>query len=108
MPADSAVPPWATSNNFSSITRTDDELSIVCPSENVPQQYRDAIQWVCFKLEGPFPFSSVGILESFIAPLADAKIPIFAVSTYETDYVLVKEEDAERAIEVLQNAGHLI
>jgi uncharacterized protein len=107
LPVDSENPQWATSHNsFSSITRTADELSIVCPSENVPQPFRDKTEWACFKLEGPFSFSAVGILASLLIPLADARIPIFAISTFDTDYVLVKEEDAERATEALQQAGH--
>lgn len=58
------------------------------------------------KLEGPFPFSLTGVLSSFLAPLAENKIPIFAMSTFDTDYVLVKEVDVERAVSALQAAGH--
>lgn len=107
LPADSAVPAWATSDDhFSSITRTADELSIVASFDNVPVEYRHDPQWTCFKLEGPFPFSSVGVLSSFIVPLGEAEIPIFAVSTFDTDYVLVKQEDADSAVRALKMAGH--
>ena len=91
---------------FCSITRTDDELSIICLLENLPEEHRGEIPWTCFKLEGPFSFSAVGVLNSFIAPLAQAEIPIFAVSTYDTDYVLLSEADAEQAIEALRRANH--
>jgi hypothetical protein len=107
LPPDASAPPWATSDaRFSSITRTADELSIVCPLENVPQEHQPQVRWICLRVEGTFSFSEVGILTSFIAPLAEAGIPIFAVSTHDTDYVLVREEDAKRTLEVLKKAGH--
>jgi hypothetical protein len=61
---------------------------------------------MCLKLEGPFPFSVTGILLSFIQPLSDNAIPIFAVSTFDTDYVLIQEEFSEKALSILQQAGH--
>jgi hypothetical protein len=107
LPADAAIPAWAIlGSSFSSITRTADELSIVCPLENVPGEHQPQLRWTCLKLEGPFPFSEVGILSSFISPLAGAGIPIYAVSTYDTDYLLVKEQDTTRALQVLKRAGH--
>jgi hypothetical protein len=107
LPADASTPAWAMQGDgFNSITRTADELSIVCPLENVPEEHRPRLRWTCFRLEGPLSFSEVGVLSSFISPLAEAGIPIFAVSTYETDYVLVQEQDAMRALTVLKNAGH--
>ena len=66
----SPVPDWATKADFTSITRTDDELSIVCPSANLPADVQSRFRWICLNLEGPFPFSQTGILLSFIAPLS--------------------------------------
>jgi hypothetical protein len=103
---DAAVPDWATKGGFTSITRTADELSIVCPTENLPRNVSSPHRWICLKLEGPFPFSQTGILLSFIGPLSSNGIPIFAISTYDTDYVLIQEEFAGMALEVLQAAGH--
>jgi uncharacterized protein len=91
---------------LTSVTRTGNELSIVCPLESVPQDRKPETAWVCFALLGPFSFSEVGILDSFISPLAEHGIPIFALSTYDTDYVLVREPDANRAIEIVEKAGH--
>lgn len=109
LPANAPLPPWAlASEDFVSITRTADELSIVCPAESVPADLRSQLYWTCLKIEGPFAFSQVGILASFLDPLAVAGIPIFAVSTYDTDYVLVQEADADRAIETLKKAGHTL
>ena len=90
----------------SRITRTTEELSIVCPVSQAPQNAKCELPWICFKLEGPFPFSLTGVLASVIDPLAQSGIPIFAISTFDTDYVLVKEEFAESALKTLQAAGH--
>jgi hypothetical protein len=106
LPATGSVPAWAQSGSFSSITRTSDELSIVCAEETVPPDVTSERGWVCFKLEGPFPFSMTGILASFVAPLAAADISLFAIATFDTDYVLVKLEAADKALEALDRAGH--
>jgi hypothetical protein len=100
------VPEWTTHGEFTSITRTSDELSVVCLSENVPPEIRPPQRWVCLKLQGPFPFSLTGVLLSFIEPLSSNKIPIFAISTYDTDYVLIQEEFGRAALDQLQKAGH--
>jgi hypothetical protein len=104
----SDVPPpdWATRGEFTSITRTSDELSIVCPTDSIPRDIAPGPPWICLQLEGPFPFSQTGILLSFIEPLSNNHIPIFAISTYDTDYVLVQEEFVARALEFLRLAGH--
>jgi hypothetical protein len=100
------VPEWATQGEFTSVTRTTDELSIVCPIENLPAEVSSPLRWLCLKLEGPFPFSQTGVLLSFIEPLSSKGIPIFAIATYDTDYVLVQEEWAGTALEMLRAAGH--
>jgi len=103
---EAAVPAWATEGEFTSITRTTDELSIVCPTESLPADLSTSPRWVCLKLEGPFPFSQTGVLLSFIEPLSSKGIPIFAISTYDTDYVLIQEDFAGAAFNILQEAGH--
>lgn len=104
----SAIPEWGIGGAFVSLTRTADELSIVCPEDRVPQNLKAERGWTCFKLEGPFAFSQTGVLASFINPLAERGISIFAVSTFDTDYVLVKEEFASRALNALREAGHSV
>jgi hypothetical protein len=106
--ADSPVPAWATRGDFTSITHTTDELSIVCPTAKLPPDVRSPHRWICLKLEGPFPFSQTGVLLSFIEPLSRNEIPIFAISTYDTDYVLIPEEFVGRALESLRQAGHAL
>jgi uncharacterized protein len=103
---DADVPDWAMERGFASVTRTSDELSIVGPIENIPESIDPGPRWVCLKLEGPFPFSQTGVLLSFIEPLSNNGVPIFAISTYDTDYVLVQEEFAIGAVRTLQDAGH--
>jgi len=102
------MPDWATQGDFTSITRTADELSIVCPTANLPVDVHSPQRWICLKLEGPFPFSQTGVLLSFIEPLSKNDIPIFAISTFETDYVLIQEEFGEAGLDVLSNAGHAL
>jgi uncharacterized protein len=105
--ADAAVPEWSTKGEFTSTTRTADELSIVCPAENVPRNVDVPHRWICLKLEGPFPFSMTGVLLSFIEPLSGNGVPIFAISTYDTDYVLIQEQWAGAAMDALRQAGHV-
>jgi len=100
------VPHWATNGVFTSITRTANELSVVCPMENLPAEMNSQPRWTCLKLEGPFAFSQTGILLSFIEPFSCRNVPIFALSTYDTDYVLVQEEHLQLAFEALIATGH--
>jgi hypothetical protein len=88
------------------VTGTVEELSVVCDQELVPGGVEAEKDWALLQLEGPFPFSMTGVLASFIQPLADANIPIFAVSTFDTDYVLVKQENLPAAERALRAAGH--
>jgi hypothetical protein len=104
--SDASLPDLCAAAGFFSITRTADELSIVCPQKLVPAAVRVEGGWKCFKLEGPIPFSATGILVSFVQPLADRAIPVFAVSTYDTDYVLVKQGWEKAALQALLEAGH--
>jgi len=103
---DAPIPSWALKGVFTSVTRTAEELSIVCAADNLPRDINSESHWICLKLEGPFAFTQTGILASFIDPLAENAIPIFAISTYDTDYVLIKEEHWAVAYAALQNAGH--
>jgi len=108
MDAETTIPDWATKGVFSSVTRTGDELSIVCPADNLPANPSSGARWICFKLEGPFPFSQTGVLLSFIAPLSNNGVPILAISTYDTDYVLLQEEFMGVAQQALGTAGHAL
>jgi len=104
--AESIIPDWANAGGLTSITRTSDELSIVCAEANVPEGVKSDRGWRCFKVEGPLDLSLTGVLASLANPLAEARINIFALSTFDTDYLLVKEDKASRAAEVLIQSGH--
>ena len=102
----SGVPGWATATGLFSVTRTADELSVVCPEGDVPSGVEREGGWRVLRLEGPFEFSAVGILASVVAPLAEAGVSIFALSTYDTDYVLVKEGQLDLAVSALRGRGY--
>lgn len=105
---DAAIPAWALAGILTSISRTPDELSIVCPEAQVPEGILAEKGWRCFKIQGPLPFAMTGVLASLVNPLAEAGISLFAFSTYDTDYVLVKDAALERALTALLQAGHSI
>jgi uncharacterized protein len=105
---EAAIPAWAGRGPLTSITRTSDELSVVCAETDVPAGIKAERGWRSFKVEGPLDLSLTGVLASLAAPLAEARINIFAISTYDTDYLLVKEERVSLAAEVLTRAGHRV
>jgi hypothetical protein len=109
--SDAPIPSWALEEKFFCVVRTRDELSIVCPEKAcmaspIPDGALIEQGWIALQLEGPFPFSMTGVLASFLQPLAEAQIPIFAISTFDTDYVLIKQQDLKRAVMALAKAGH--
>ena len=92
---------------FTSITRTGDELSIICPQAAVPAGVQVEGDWRCLKIEGPFSLEgAIGVASAATTPLAAAGLGIFIISTYDTDYLLIKDARLARAIEVLAQAGH--
>jgi len=102
------VPDWAIAGGFFSVTRTGDELSVVCPEEVVPEGVRSEGGWRTLMLEGPFDFSEVGVIASVVAPMAEAEVGIFVISTFDTDYVLVKEVQLQSAAAALRERGHRV
>ena len=114
--SDARIPASVLEGGFFCVVRTRDEVSMVRGEDACKEDVRkeDRISadglvergWIALKLEGPFPFSMTGVLASFLQPLADAQIPIFAISTFDTDYVLIKRENLARAVSALGAAGH--
>lgn len=102
------IPKWIFQEEFFSITRTDDELSIVCLQDKIKEDIKCEKGWKVLKIEGPLDFSLVGILSRISTLMANNDISIFAISTYDTDYILIKEESIKRAIEVLENNNYNI
>ena len=108
LPPNTPFPDWATAAPFYSITATGDELSIVCPAECVPDEVCAERNWACLQVAGPLNFALTGVLADLAAPLASAGISIFALSTYDTDYLLVKAGRLANAIVALTAAGHTV
>jgi hypothetical protein len=108
LPPDAPLPEPPSRASFWSATCTEDELSIVLPEEAMPTDWQAERGWRCLKVLGPLDFSLTGILASLAASLAEAGVPIFAISTYDTDYILVKEENLERAKQALLTSGHSV
>jgi hypothetical protein len=106
--AGAAVPAWAWEGAVTSITRTPDELSIVCEADGVPGNVQAERGWRAMRVAGTIDFALTGILASVLSPLASAQVSIFAVSTFDTDYVLVREAALERALAALSGAGHRV
>jgi hypothetical protein len=105
---DAELPEWATRGHFWSITRSDSELSIVCRQDDVPPDASAERGWCAFEVAGPLDFSLTGVVSSLVVPLAEEEIPLFVVSTFETDYLLVREHDLHRSVETLTSAGHSV
>jgi hypothetical protein len=105
---DAPIPAWATQGSFFSVTRTGDELSVVTELSQVPPGVQSQPGWRVLKVHGPFVLSEIGVLASLAAPLAESKISLFAVSTFDTDYLLVASETLPAAIAALEQAGHTI
>jgi uncharacterized protein len=100
------VPEWAENGELLSVTRTAEELSIVCPQDRVPEGVRCERDFRVLKIRGPLDFSMVGVLSGLAGPLAAAGISLFVLSTFDTDILLVKQVDLGRAAEVLLHGGH--
>ncbi len=107
-PVTSKVPNDVYESNFFTISKTDDELSIVCDSTIDIKSKKSEAGWSCFKVPGPLDFSLTGILAKISLCLAEANISIFAISTYDTDYILVSTEKVEQAKNSLITSGYLI
>ena len=106
--AGAAIPDWADGAGFVSISRTDEELSIVCLQNRIPETVKQDGGWTCFKLQGPFAFDETGVVLSVIRPLSENKIGVFVVSTFDGDHLLVKASDEARSISYLTAAGHTL
>jgi hypothetical protein len=104
--AHAALPDWATGGSFFALTRTADELSVICAQVSVPQGITCEPDWRALKVEGQLDFAMVGVLAGISGALANARISLFAISTFDTDYILVKEADLPGAVSALRSAGY--
>jgi hypothetical protein len=105
---EAAPPTWAQRPGFSCIFRTEDSLTIVCPQTLIPDDIQSDRDWRCLEVEGPLELDLTGVLASLATPLAEANVPIFALSSFETDFVLVKDEHLMAARGALERAGFAV
>jgi predicted N-acetyltransferase YhbS len=108
LPTGSAIPAWATAGDVFSVTRTADELSVVCRPELVPEGAHSEAGWRGLRVAGVMPFTLVGVLAALTTPIAGTGVGVFAFSTFDTDYLLVKEADFPQATAALRAAGHQV
>jgi hypothetical protein len=108
LPVGAAVPDWAWSGELISITATDEELSLVCDAGAVPAGVVHTAGWRALKVRGPLDFDLVGVLAGLTSALADAEVSIFAISTYDTDYLLVRAGHLATAVAALERAGYSV
>ena len=105
---EAGLPNWATTGELFSLTRTPEEWSVVCAAGQVPADVLHAAGWTALMLHGPFDFGLTGILAAVLNPLHAAGVGIFALSTYDTDYVLMQEAGLDTAVTALRQAGHTV
>lgn len=112
LPPDATLPAWVDKAPFCSLTRSPEELSLVCPAEAIPPELPSDLLiergWRALKLVGPLDFSLTGVLAGLATPLAQAGVSVFAISTYDTDYLLVRSVALERAIQALAESGYTL
>jgi len=104
----SELPSWVDAGPFRSVTRTDNEVSVVCRDRDVPAGESAERGWRVLELKGPLDFSLTGVVASLVVPLAEAEITVFVISTFETDYILVRASDLETASDALAAVGHSV
>jgi hypothetical protein len=105
---DAEIPVWANGSGFVSVTRTPEELSVVSAEASVPAKLNASRGWRMFKVHGPFAFDETGVVAALANPLARVGVGIFVISTFDTDYLLVQQEEIPVAVETLEHAGHKI
>ncbi|MBB6251042.1 ACT domain-containing protein [Nitrospirillum iridis] len=106
LPPDAPIPSWWDGEGFTALARNDEELTLICPQERVPAGVKSDHDWMCLKFVGPFAFDQAGILLSVIRPLSEDGIGVFVTSTFNTDHLMVKAENRDRALSLLTAAGH--
>ncbi|MBS0188686.1 MAG: ACT domain-containing protein [Planctomycetes bacterium] len=106
--AEAPIPAWAEDAEFSLQLRTLGELAVICPCENVPPNVRQEGPWKIIGIDATLDFNQVGIIASLAVPLAEAGLSIAPIASFDTDYVLVRETDVDRAVEALRAAGHRV
>jgi hypothetical protein len=108
LPAGAEIPAWAEASSVFSITATATETSLVCAGRSVPTKVRHQKPFIAFEVEGPLDFAEVDILHGLLGPLKDDGISVFVLSTFDTDWLLIQQKDAEKAAESWRRSGHTV
>jgi len=106
--AASPIPDWCDGEGFVNVSRGDDELSLICLKQRVPEDVKSDGEWTCFKFVGPFAFGETGIVLSVVKPISENGIGILIISTFNGDYLLVQNADLEASERYLRDAGHTL
>lgn len=106
--SEAKIPHWAVKSGFNSITRTNDELSILCVQDNVPSDVKCERDWKILKIDSKLDFSMIGVISQISTLLAQNDISIFVVSTFDTDYICIKEENFNKTVKILKKAGNVV
>ena len=106
--ATAPIPAWADGDGFVSISRSRQELSIVCAAARVPPGTVSEKEWSCWRFVGPFAFGATGIVLSVVRPLSLGGLGVFVISTYDGDHLLLKTQDLPAAVQLLEAAGHVL
>lgn len=107
-PPQSQIPAWALQSDVFFLSKTADELSVICSSAYVPVEISCNVGWCCFRVDGDLEFEQVGVVASVSSPVADAGISLFLVSTHDRDYVLVHERTLEHVIRIYRQSGFVV
>jgi hypothetical protein len=108
LPVDAAAPDWARPGMLLALIRTPEEFSLVCQERHVPPDVKAERGWRSLKVHGPLDFSLIGVLASLTTVLAEASVSVFVLSTFDTDYILVKDRQLVRALQALRQAGYTV
>lgn len=104
---DAPIPDWADGPGFMSISRADDELTVVCLAARIPDGVQADRDWVCLRSVGPFAFDESGVVLRLISPLSEAGLGVFVVCTFDGEHILVAQKDRTQAEALLRAAGHI-
>ena len=104
---DTPIPDWFNGAGFSAMVKSDDELTLICLQERVPEDIETEPNWRCFRSLGPIPFNATGIVQALIQPISEKGIGVFVLCTFDGEHILVPDKDFDRARHLLEEAGHV-
>ncbi|MEO4042942.1 ACT domain-containing protein [Hoeflea sp. CAU 1731] len=104
--SDAPMPDWLSGAGFTALIRADDEMTVVCQMDRIPEGTETDAPWACLRSMGPFDFHTAGIVQSLVTPLSDKGIGVFVLCTFDGEHILVADRDLNAAVAALTEAGH--